>query len=277
MPLSPAPRFLSLQAPHAAACLEESLLFLRQAWSGEWPGLPAVFQACCDFLQLTPAQLSVQAQRMLAAGVAVATASEAHWQAQQAQEPHYHNRLHTADVLTAMALQLGIEARLTGWHDSDWLTAGLLCAVGHDFMHAGGVNTVPCEIERRSCEQMRPLLLQHAVDAVWQARVEAAILCSDFSLAKHNHLQVQGRSFAWNQAWLNVLLNEADVLASSLSSHGPLLSQALAQEWALIGYAPHATVATLAGRQAFLRSVQFSSASSKALGVRPQLQAQLSD
>ncbi len=277
MTLIPAPRYLSLQAPHAAACLEESLLFLRQAWPGEWPGLPAVFQACCDFLLPMPTPLSLQAQRMLAAGVAVATASEAHWQHQQACEPPYHNRLHTADVLTAMALQLGIEARLSGWPDNDWLTAGLLCAVGHDFMHAGGVNTVPCEIERRSCEQMRPLLTQHAVDAMWQARVEAAILCSDFSLAKQNHLQVQGSPFAWNQAWLNVLLNEADIMASSLPSHGPALSRSLAQEWALIGFAPHATVATLAGRQAFLRSVQFSSASSKVLAVQAQLQAQLTD
>ena len=150
MPFSPAPRYLSHQANHAAACLEASLTWLRLSWHSNWLGLPVMFQACCDFLHLTPSQLSLEARRMLAAGLAVAAASEAHWQRQQVWEPHYHNRLHTADVLTAMALQLGIEARLSGLQDNDWLTAGLLCAVGHDFMHAGGVNILPCELERRS-------------------------------------------------------------------------------------------------------------------------------
>jgi len=92
---------------------------------------------------------------------------------------------------------------------------------------------------------------------------------------KLNHQRVQGAEFEWNQAWFNVLLNEADILPSSTPALGPSLSQALSREWMLIGFEPYQTVATVQGREAFLRSLVFSSAASRVLQAFQRCQAQL--
>ena len=255
--------YLVLHKDDWAACLHQSLLCLRESWAKDWVGLPVVLQQGADFLSLQADTLSVQANHLLSAALGVAWASERRFEgATPPLEPSYHNRLHTADVLTAMALQLDIEAKHSASHDSDWMCAALLVAVGHDFMHSGGVNEEVSQMEKQTCEHLRPILEESKVARVWIERVETAIMCSDFSLAAQNHDQVRGAEFAWNQQWLNVLLNEADILASSHSTFGQDLSQALSQEWKTIGFASHQTVASPEGRQAFLNSLKFSSRSS---------------
>ena len=77
------------------------------------------------------------------------------------------------------------------------------------------------------------------------------------------------------EAWLNVLLNEADILPSSTPVLGQSLSQALSLEWMLIGYEAYKTVATVQGREAFLRNLLFSSASSRALQAPQRCRLQL--
>jgi hypothetical protein len=199
---------------------------------------------------------------MLSAGLAVARASEERFAtALSPLEPSYHNRLHTADVLTAMALQLDIEVKLGTSPDSDWMCAALLTAVAHDFMHLGVVNQQVSHMEKQACELLRPIMEDSKVASAWIERVETAIIRSDFSLAAQNHDMVKGCEFVWNQPWLNVLLNEADILASRHPQFGPNLSLALAQEWKKIGFAAHETVASPEGRQAFLKSVRISSRS----------------
>lgn len=258
--------YLVLHKDDWSACFDTSLLCLRQSWAIDWISLPVVLKRCAAFLSLQADALSLQARAMLLAALAVAQASEQRFGgASPYPEPQYHNRLHTADVLTAMALQLAIEAKHIGNHDRDWICAALLTAVGHDFMHLGGVNEEVSQMEKQTCERMRPILEESKVDSVWIERVEAAIIRSDFSLATQNHEQVSGAEFAWNQPWLTVLLNEADILPSSHPRFGQDLSLALSQEWKTIGYAPHSEVATYAGRQAFLKSLKFSSYSSKLL------------
>ena len=244
------------------ACLDTSLLCLRQSWAQDWIGLPVVLISCAAFLLLQAPALSLQAHAMLSAALAVAQASEQRFaMAALPTEPRYHNRLHTADVLTAMALQLDIEAQYSGISDSDWMCAALLAAVAHDFMHLGEVNQQVSHMEKQACQLLRPIMKESKVDSVWTERVETAIIRSDFSLAAQNHERVSGTEFAWNQQWLNVLLNEADILASSHPQFGPELSHALAQEWKIIGFAAHETVATPEGRQVFLKSVKISSRS----------------
>jgi hypothetical protein len=255
--------YLALHKNDWKACFDTSLLCLRQSWGTDWIGLPVVLNHCAAFLSLQTDTLGLQACGMLSAALAVARASERRFEnASSPLEPSYHNRLHSADVLTAMALQLHIEAQHSGISDNDWMCAALLAAIAHDFMHLGGVNEEVSRMEKQTCELLRPIMEESKVASVWIERVEAAIIRSDFSLAAQNHEQVRGSAFVWNQQWLNVLLNEADILASCHSYFGPQLSQALAQEWKTIGYAPYETVATSAGRQAFLSSVKFSSRSS---------------
>jgi hypothetical protein len=258
--------YLVLHKDDWAECLYQSLFYLRQSWARGWIGLPDVVKSCAAFLSLQAPALSLQAGPMLSAALGVAGASERQFAAPSSPlEPHYHSRLHTADVLTAMALQLDIEVKLGASPDSDWMCAALLAAMGHDFMHPGGVNNEVSQMEKQTCELLRPIMEESKVASVWIERVETAILRSDFSLAAQNHEEVKGYEFAWNQKWLNVLLNEADILPSSHSSFGQDLSQALSQEWKAASFAPHETVATPEGRQAFLRSVKFSSRSSRLL------------
>lgn len=255
--------YLVLHQDDRRACFYQSLFCLRQSWATDWIGLPVVLKSCAVFLSLQADALSLQARAMLSAALAVARASEERFaMAPSPSEPRYHNRLHTADVITAMALQLDIEAEQSGICDSDWMCAALLAVAGHDFMHLGGVNEEVSQIEKQTCELLRPIMKESKVAPVWTKRVETAIIRSDFSLAAQNHERVSGVEFAWNQQWLNVLLNEADILASIHPQFGPELSHALAQEWKIIGLDAKETVATPEGRQAFLSSVKFSSRSS---------------
>ena len=270
------PQYLQLKADEWQACLDESLLFLRVSWAQSWIGLPRVLQASRAFLQLQESTLTAASSSMLAAAQDVAVESERRFQdIYPLDEPPYHNRLHTADVITTMALQMAIVAKLPGKNEPDWLAAGLLAAVGHDFMHSGGVNATKSQIEMLTCVFLRPILIKHAVPESWMKRIETAIIRSDFALMPENHQRVQGAEFEWNQAWFNVLLNEADVMPSSTPALGHSLSEALSQEWKLFGYEGYKTVATAKGRETFLRSLAFSTLSSRVLQAQQRCQAQL--
>jgi len=119
------------------------------------------------------------------------------------------------------------------------------------------------------------IFIKQAVPERWVQRIETAIIRSDFTMTPHNHQRVQGAEFEWNQAWFNVLLNEADILPSSTPALGPSLSEALSREWMLIGLEAYQTVATAQGREIFLRSLLFSSAASRVLQASQRRQAQL--
>jgi hypothetical protein len=86
---------------------------------------------------------------------------------------------------------------------------------------------------------------------------------SQFTVEKY----VAGKAFEWNLEWLCVLLNEADVMASASAKYGPELGQSLAQEWLLIDFPLHSSVASLEGRKNFLKQLIFSSPSSLVLGL----------
>lgn len=126
-----------------------------------------------------------------------------------------------------------------------------------------------------SCMHMSPIFIKQAVPELWVQRIETAIIRSDFTLTPHNHQRVQGVEFEWNQAWFNVLLNEADILPSSTPALGPSLSEALSREWMTVGFEAYKTVATAQGREIFLRSLLFSSAASRVLQASQRRQAQL--
>ena len=80
-----------------------------------------------------------------------------------------------------------------------------------------------------------------------------------------------GQTFEWDLKWLCVLLNEADVMASASSKYGPELGESLAQEWRLIDFPGHNSVASLEGRKHFLKQLIFSSPASLVLGLRERI------
>jgi hypothetical protein len=260
LPLTPERWFDGL----AQACAE-----LRRSWSQDWPGLPAVAQTCITSLALdvraTPeVQAMTDFTRAVALGMETLPAGD---------EPSYHNRLHTADVMLTITTMLHVLGPTADEAARPWAAATLAAAAAHDFGHPGGVNQQRFDIESRSWRSVA----QYAagLPEPWRDRIESLILHTDPQTVPDNHAQVAEQAFAWTQAWCQVLLNEADILLSASARFGPDLSQALAQEWQRVGFAAHATVATPAGRAQFLRSIRFSSPAALALAMPEQVAEQL--
>jgi len=265
-------QYLDLKANLWHECLEDSYGFLRQSWEGHWLGMPSVLQECLRFLNLHENNLSEAARHMLGAAqsVALEIENQAH-SLPNLTEPKYHNRLHFADALTSMSVQLAILVELEKEANPDWMVCALLACIAHDFVHPGKVNQLESEIEKQSVDFLKPILSFHSVPDEWQKIIETAIVRSDFAIVHRNHAQVAGKRFMWDLKWLCVLLNEADVIASASAKYGPELGESLAHEWRLIDFSLHASVSSLEGRKAFLKQLLFSSPASLVLGLRQRV------
>jgi hypothetical protein len=265
-------QYLNLKEDHWHECLESSFGFLRASWPGNWLGMPFVLLECLRFLDIQKNSLSEAGRSIL--GAAQSVAIEIENQAQSLpkfKEPEYHNRLHFADALTSMSIQLAILVQLEKNENQDWMLCALLTCIAHDFAHSGKVNLVESEIELQSVSFLKPILMAHSVPDEWQTVIEIAIVRSDFSIVHHNHANVAGQTFQWNLKWLCVLLNEADVMASASAKYGPDLGESLAHEWRLIDFPLHSTVASLEGRKTFLKQLIFSSPASLFLGLNERI------
>ena len=258
-------------------CLEKSFAVLRTSWEGEWVGLPYLLSRCVDFLNLSATTLSSDASQMLLTAKAIAERIEFQYsQSSVEAEPKYHNRLHTADVLTSLSILICIQSKNQGDLDKDWIACALLAAIAHDFEHSGKVNQFESEIESDTMNQLHPFLLTHQVPSHWCKALECAILRSDFALVQKNHELVKGKKFQCDQDWLNVYLNEADVMASATTKFGPELGNSLAEEWRMINFSAHQTVSTSIGRKAFLKQLVFSSDASRHLQINAKIALELS-
>ena len=269
--------YLKSEASDWHGCLENSLVFLRESWANNWVGLPALLSTCIDFLHLSRVDLSQDASSMLSAAKHVALQIEHEYSASSmVSEPKYHNRLHVADALTAMSIQIAIQSAQEIKLNPEWMACALLTVIAHDFGHTGQVNRFPSEIELHSVQLLRPILDECSVPAAWCAAVELAIVNSDFAIVRQNHEAVQGQDFQCNQEWLNVFLNEADVMASATSKFGHALGESLAEEWKIIDFSAHHSVATPEGRRAFLNQLIFSSTPAQCLLMKERLPASCS-
>ena len=261
-------QYLNLKEDLWHECLESSYGFLRASWTGNWLGMPCVLIECLRFLNLQENNLSEAGRGMLAAAKSVAYEIEKHAEnLSELEEPKYHNRLHFADALTSMSVQLSILVALKKEANQDWMACALLTCIAHDFFHPGKVNLVESEIERQSVNFLKPILKSHSVPDEWRKIIDTVIVRSDFAVVHQNHAHVAGKAFEWNLKWLCVLLNEADVMASASAKFGPELGESLAQEWRLIDFPLHSSVASLEGRKNFLKQLIFSSPSSLVLGL----------
>jgi hypothetical protein len=269
--------YLKAENEDWSICLEKSFAVLRTSWESEWVGLPYLLSRCVDFLHLSKPSLSSDASQMLLTAKAIAASIE--FQCSQSSveaEPKYHNRLHTADVLTTLSILVCIQSKIQGDLDKDWIACALLSAIAHDFDHSGKVNQFESEIESKTVHQLQPFLLGHQVPSHWCNALECAILRSDFALVQKNHELVKGKKFQCDQDWLNVYLNEADVMASATTKFGPQLGNSLAEEWRMINFAAYQTVSTPIGRKAFLKQLVFSSDASRHLQINSKIALELS-
>lgn len=258
-------------------CLEKSFAVLRTSWESEWVGLPYLLSRCVHFLNLSTTTLSSDASQMLLTAKAIAERIEFQCsQSSEETEPKYHNRLHTADVLTSLSILICIQSKIQGDLDKEWIACAILSAIAHDFDHPGKVNQFESEIESNTMNQLQPFLLTNQVPSHWCNALEHAILRSDFALVQKNHELVKGKKFKCDQDWLNVYLNEADVMASATTKFGPQLGNSLAEEWRMINFSAHQTVSTSIGRKAFLKQLVFSSDASKHLQINSKIALELS-
>jgi hypothetical protein len=269
-------QYLNLNEDLWHECLESSYGFLRASWTGNWLGMPFVLIECLRFLNLQENNLSEAGRGMLAAAKSVAYEIEKHAEnLSELEEPKYHNRLHFADALTSMSVQLSILVALKKELNQDWMACALLTCIAHDFFHPGKVNLAESEIEKQSVNFLQPILKSHSVPEEWRKIIDTVIVRSDFAVVHQNHAHVAGKAFEWNLKWLCVLLNEADVMASASAKFGPELGESLAQEWRLIDFPLHSSVATLEGRKNFLKQLIFSSPSSLVLGLGERISEEI--
>jgi hypothetical protein len=248
---------------------------LRSKWPNAWPGLPVVLNACIYRLwpQASPVSHS-QAGQLIQAARNMASHMEAVARA-SSYEPHYHNRLHTADALTAVCLLMLSIKEQAFVLSEEWAAALLLAVTSHDVLHPGGANAFVQEFEQRSAHEMRGIAQGLTIESVWTDRVSELILRTDPTLVAANHDRVKDTPFEMNLDWACVLMNEADILASATSRYGPELGQALAQEWALKNHPLHEVVGSSQGRLQFLSSLRFSTPASKAWGMQNHVERQL--
>ncbi len=269
--------------------LQTALLNLRAQWPQPWPGLPQVLDGCLQ--QLGHAQgrpAATKAVPVLACMQALAQLIEEDGVKRHSQglEPAYHNRLHMADALVALTVLL-LETRkdvatsaatvaMARPAHAEWLA--MLAMLGHDYLHDGSVNKTPSELEWRSVRKLQPLMAQHGMSAADAEIVKHLILSTDPSVVPASHQKIAHRPFLIDDLdCLTVLVQEADILASSLPDVGQALTQQLAQEWALFDAPRAAQVLTPKGRLGFLRfGALFSSPASQRLGLSALRAAQIS-
>lgn len=265
-------QYLNLKDDLWHECLQNSYGFLRESWLGHWLGMPRVLSECLGFLNLHENNFSNAARSMLDAAKSVALEIENQNQSQpNFKEPKYHNRLHCADALTSMSIQLAILAGLEKKVNHDWMACALLTCIAHDFLHPGKVNLIESEIEKQSVNFLKPILSFHFIPDEWQKIIETAIVRSDFAIVHQNHANVIGENFEWNLKWLCVLLNEADVMASASINYGPELGKSLAQERRLTDFLLDASFTSIEGRNLFLKQLLFSSPASLVLGLSERI------
>lgn len=217
--------------------LSASLRNLRRPWPHQWPGLPLVFDRAWQQMCLDHPRKGSNAHRLLVFGRAVSEQVEQDGAQRHAQglEPAYHNRLHIADTLVCMTYLLKTSAALKvpGARQPAVMAMALCIMAGHDFLHPGGSNSQPGEFEARAIQDLKPLMAQAGLTLDERQTLEHCIMATDPTRVKGFHLQVRTRPYDLGQPdCLAVLVQEADIMASTLPQTSPSLTQALALEWA---------------------------------------------
>jgi len=263
--------------------LQATFISLYECWDQDWPGLPTIMDSCLvrlGYLPGTPLQQSTQALHDCIEHVARLIEQDGQTRAGLNQEPDYHNRLHVANTLVSLTTLLLLQRQVSGDERSmpshiEWMA--MLTMLSHDLLHDGSVNMRVSQIEARSLDYLNPLLKKYGVNQADQQSMNAIILLTDPCLVKACHEKIKNTPFSIeNMDCLAVLIQEADIMASTMPEIGPLLTKKLASEWAKINVKKMDTLITLPGRIEFLRNgAIFSSPVSQLLGIDMIKSAQL--
>jgi len=217
--------------------LNTALNNLRRPWPTRWPGLPLVFERCWQHLGLAKPRSGSRTYALKRFGQAVAQQVEHDGALRYAQgaEPRYHNRLHIADTLVCITYLIRASRGLdiASAHKAPIGALALAIMVGHDFLHPGGSNATPSEFEARAVADLQPLMQSAGLYPDDRDILSHCILATDPTRVKAFHAEVRTRAFDLGQRdCLAVLVQEADILASTLPKTQVSLTQALSLEWA---------------------------------------------
>ncbi len=270
------------QGPAVLGMLEVSLLNLRECWPRGWPGLPLVFECCVSQLGYTmqPSDGRQAAVANCALEVAQWIEREGRQHQRRGQEPQYHNRLHMADTLVCMTLLLKAQRVVQGRPSAkarrhEWLA--LLAMLAHDLLHDGSVNQYPAQLESRSVQSLQPLMQRHGMPEQDQMIVRHLILKTDPLCVRQAHAQVADRPFEVEDVYcLAVLVEEADILASTLAVTAMDLTRSLSAEWERSNPTMAPVLLTRLGRLRFLEfGALFSSPASRWMGIQQARQSEI--
>jgi hypothetical protein len=231
---------MAMSTPLAAqASLTElavALRNLRRPWPKGWPGLPLVFQRAWQQLALGSPRLGSRVHALQSFGRSVCEQIERDGAQRHARgaEPAYHNRLHIADTLVCMTylIKASVQAQVPGANAPQVVALALAIMAGHDFLHPGGSNGQPGEFESRAVQDLQPLMQSAGLSGSDRQDVAHCILATEPSRVKAFHMDVRSKPFDLRQRdCLAVLVQEADILASTLPQTQQGLTQALSREW----------------------------------------------
>ncbi|MBI4028033.1 MAG: hypothetical protein HY360_23820 [Verrucomicrobia bacterium] len=192
-----------------------------------------------------------------------------------AEQPDYHNRQHTLEVIVA-AYILGRREKLPVYRVAELVIA----AAAHDLGHTGETNQRDYERERHSIEIARPILANAGLEPPVIQRIERMILATDFRAGvppARQAYQIARILPPMNDRRLLavqcLLLTEADVLFSCFDlSYNEFLSRLLSAEWKR----PQPNL-SIAERIEFLSYVRFLSDASVQLGLETRRQQLLDE
>jgi hypothetical protein len=217
--------------------LATTLRNLRRPWPQGWPGLPLVFERAWQQLALGSPRSGSRLHALQAFGLSVCEHVERDGAQRHARdaEPAYHNRLHIADTLVCMTFLLkgSVHAQVPGAHSPQVCALALAIMAGHDFLHPGGSNSHPGEFESRAVQDLRPWMDSAGLFQKDRDDLMHCILATDPLRVKAFHQGVRSKPFdLHHRDCLAVLVQEADILASTLPKTQQGLTQALSREWA---------------------------------------------
>jgi hypothetical protein len=264
--------------------LKLTYLNLQNAWPRKWPGLPFIYRQCVTQLgwdhSLISALPDINALYACSNNLSLFIEKNGSVQFAKNQEPAYHSRLHIADTivgLTALLLAQRSFNKLDLQKQLHLEMTAMLAMLGHDLLHDGSVNNYPEELERQSIHFLRPFLNDQGVAKRDIKTIDQLILMTDpMSVPKHHQRVSQSIFDVANVDCLGLLLQEADILASSVNGSAKVRTMLLAKEWRHQYPSRSSHLLTPEGRLKFLTSfAQFSSPASRILDIQGMIQKEI--
>lgn len=186
-------------------------------------------------------------------------------------EPAYHNRQHIVEVVISTLILLDAEANSLGLQPLLNLKQRLLlliAAIGHDYLHDGGINQSVSDAESLSANAVKTIMLEAGACELDAEHVHALIMATARANVVENHQAVKLNPEILDANLLaKLLISEADVFASLMPVYGIQNGKKLSEENLKAGVSNAEMIGTYQGRQLFLANTFISSPHAKVLGL----------